>query len=267
MHTPRLTRHHSHGGQSHGFTLIELLVVVAIIALLISILIPALGRAREQSKSILCLANMRQLGIASHMYADDHHGELIPDSFDGSVWWGIILNEKYLCHMAMADSSNSAGILVCPKTEIPNNPKDDQLYVGDSNRTWTWHYHANSYGANLWLVARDFYWEWYFEEELEEGYFMETLDRIKWPSEVPVYADSIWWGGWPDDEDVPPADLTVGNMNHEKGRFMGRFCIDRHLRRINAVFADASARPVTLEGLWRIRWHNKFVANYDISIP
>jgi prepilin-type N-terminal cleavage/methylation domain-containing protein len=65
-----------------GFTLIELLVVVAIIAVLISILLPALGRAREQAKRTVCLSNHRQFGLAFIMYADDHNS-----SFPYHEWW------------------------------------------------------------------------------------------------------------------------------------------------------------------------------------
>jgi len=63
-----------------GFTLIELLVVIAIIALLMGILLPALGRAREQARKIACLSNMRQMGVATQTYLIDSDYRLPPSS-------------------------------------------------------------------------------------------------------------------------------------------------------------------------------------------
>ena len=69
-------RQASDGRTGRGFTLIELLVVVAIIALLISILLPALGNARSQAKEAMCRSNLHQLALATVRYSDDNEGRL-----------------------------------------------------------------------------------------------------------------------------------------------------------------------------------------------
>lgn len=64
--------------KNRAFTLIELLVVIAVIAVLMGILMPALQRVRRQAKRTICGSNMKQVGVAMHMYADSWDGKVLP---------------------------------------------------------------------------------------------------------------------------------------------------------------------------------------------
>jgi prepilin-type N-terminal cleavage/methylation domain-containing protein/prepilin-type processing-associated H-X9-DG protein len=126
-------RHES--GRKHqgmGFTLIELLVVIAVIAILMSILMPALQRAREQGKRSICLGNLKNLTLAWVMYADDNNDKLVNGdsgeygiTSNGPYWvnrdWESTMTqavkEKAIMDGALYPYSRTIKIYKCPNVE------------------------------------------------------------------------------------------------------------------------------------------------------
>lgn len=93
-----------------GFTLTEMLVAVSLVAMLFSLLVPALGKARDKARQIVCMSNLRQVSLGILNYAQDNEG-WAPPAWDGTTFWEARLVQcKYFAMPSMGKSS----VFVCP---------------------------------------------------------------------------------------------------------------------------------------------------------
>src|SRR3954468_17763635 len=113
------------GARQHrgAFTLVELLVVIGIIALLISILLPSLAKAREQGNSVKCLSNLRQIAMACIQYANNNKSYLPHTSTGTAQWYDVIawqngrdINESVIA--PYMGTKFDPVMMICPSDDV-----------------------------------------------------------------------------------------------------------------------------------------------------
>ncbi len=224
-----------------GFSLIELLLVMSIIALLISILLPALSRSRQIARSAVCLSNLHTMSMAVQMYADANDGRLpaVGLAHGGSV------DEGSAWINSMSREYGSLGVTKCPDDRSPYwttpAPSGEQ-------------FRRLSFAANYYMVG--------MIEGREE---FNVLTRIKRPS------TSIYWV-----ELAEQGDFAATDHIHPETWFVNPRVLaarevqyERHLGRANYGFVDGHAEPLRFEATYsinlsassfpKIAWnHNKY---------
>ncbi len=180
-----------------AFTLIELLVVISIIALLLAILIPSLGKARELANRVVCGNHLRTLTKANEVYATTYDGSYTPivyerPSSSGTEVIQWMRNQSFRKYVQMddfkgRDEPDGEFVLpkefLCPSDKISKNA--DNLYKEDKDDEGV----LTSYGYNL--------TDWDNTSFKFEGSIGHRFDLIKNPAEKLSFIDGIdWWVVW-----------------------------------------------------------------------
>lgn len=177
-----------------AFTLVELLIVVSILALLVSVLLPSLSRARDQAKAVVCGSNLRQLALANDLYANDHRQRYCPGAAD------FMPTNRHRWHGTREHPSQpfdgrggplvaylgpEGNIRTCPSLKISLPENDPRRFEKN----------CGGYGYNLAFVGRQL-------EKVGSGFYrVETdrvgaqTDRVRRPAQTIMFTDSAFVSG------------------------------------------------------------------------
>ncbi len=192
-----------------GFTLIELLVVIAIIAILAAILFPVFARAREKARQTSCLSNLKQIGLAHQMYAQDYDETFLAGRYNGECMFG---------HYHDLGGNNAINDYYGWWNHIYPYINNTQVYRCPSEQ-WA---HCTS-GGEVAIITDAYLFNY-------DGVRLKAMSQIQQPSETMITMDG--------------ENAFVISSTNTKSTAMGAIGngLDRHNGGANIAYADGHAK-------------------------
>ncbi len=238
----------SAGPQTPAFTLIELLVVVAILAILMSMLLPALRGARSQARQVVCAAHLGQIGHGFHMYAGESRGRAMPLAYTDALvlaggppvyWWGVSDAERVDHTRGFLWPFLGAELRASGLFECPDQPWGSYLPQGAAPAV------TSTYGYNGYFLSPPHTPGW--SAEIGQRPW-QNLDVLRGPQRVFAFADALI----DLDEDAPRnSALLDPPWLFSNGRWQANLnptTAFRHAGRTNGLFVDGHAATHGPEG-------------------
>ena len=250
-----------------GFTLIELLVVISIIAVLMSIMMPALAKVRKQARNVICKTNLRSWGTFYQMYSTENNGRFPVRDPSAGEW---LFAETFPIHYS--DTTGPLGeMMVCPEASRIPEPGNNTGPIGHEfgGTFYCWRLNENtmditetgshsSYGENAWL--RRVVGGTDYEMSLNENTW-KLMSNVKNPANVPIMLDARSGYAWPMDTDnLPPTRFVAETTFYNQYNWMSINCfvMRRHNQGSNVVTVDGAVRTIAAEELWQLKWHQTY---------
>jgi prepilin-type N-terminal cleavage/methylation domain-containing protein len=249
--------------RKNGFTLVELLVVIGIIALLISMLLPALNKARWMAQKTVCLSNLRQLGTAFRMYAIQHK-DAIPIGY---------MSQKQFSYVINWNNTNGTKVSQMGLLVIANVLKAPKTYYCPAEVDPGWQYNTPE---NVWPFDKnppDPHLTTPGLGHTRMGYGARPI--ANWPTNAALSpADPGYWLPTIQATSTTPAALAMPKLAKLKNKavcadlvFHPQIVYMRHKTGVNCLYANGSAQWVDVQtlkkqGIWGIGAWSTMAADY-----